>query len=70
MQSIKKQILDGRAQTEGLALQIVKRIQLVRSFKAEKQETRRYREALARMQTLRRRNDLYGYVYGFALNVS
>lgn len=70
MQIIKKQILDGCAQTESLALQTVEGIQVVRSFRAEKHETRRYREALARMRTLRRRKELYGYVYGLALKVS
>lgn len=70
MQTIKKQILDGCAQTESLALQTMKRIQVVRSFRAEKHETGRYREALARMQTLRRRQQLYSYVYGLALKVS
>lgn len=70
MQIIKKQILDGCAQTESLALQTIKGIQVVRSFRAEQHETRRYREALAQMQTLRRRKEFYGYVYGLGLKVS
>eukprot|EP00066_Takifugu_rubripes_P019300 XP_011608566.1 PREDICTED: antigen peptide transporter 2-like [Takifugu rubripes] len=66
---VKKQIQDGCAETESLALQTMKGIQVVRSFRAEQHETRRYREALARMQTLRRRKGLYGYVYGLGLKM-
>lgn len=70
VQTIKKQIQDSCAQTESLALQTVKWIQVVRRFKAEKHEMRRYHEAVAQIQTLRTRKELYGYVYLFAKRVS
>lgn len=70
VQTIKIQIQDCCAQTESLALQTVKWIQVVRSFKAEKHEMRRYHEAVAQIQTLRRHKDLYGYAYLFMKKVS
>lgn len=70
VQTLKKQIQDCCAQTESLALQTVKWIQVVRRFKAEKHEMRRYHEAVAQIRTLTRRKDLYGYVYIFTRRVS
>lgn len=66
---MKTQIQDCCAHTESLALQTVSGIQVVRSFKAEKQEMRRYSEAVTRMQALRRRQQLYSYLFGLALKV-
>ncbi|CAG03009.1 unnamed protein product, partial [Tetraodon nigroviridis] len=63
--AIKTQIQHCCAHTESLALQTVRWIQVVRSFKAEELELRRYSEAVTRMQTLRRRGEVYGIVYGF-----
>lgn len=69
VQTLKNQIQDCCAQTENLALQTVKWIKVVRSFQAEKQEMRRYSEAVSRIQTLRRRQQLYSYLFGFLRNV-
>lgn len=69
MQAIKTQIQHCCAHTESLALQTVRWIQVVRSFKAEELELRRYSEAVTRMQTLRRRGEVYGIVYGFTRRV-
>lgn len=69
VQTIKTQIQDCCAHTESLALQTVKWIQVVRSFKAEKHELRRYSEAMTQMQMLRRRQGCYDYIYGFIRKV-
>lgn len=69
VQTLNTQIQDCCAHTESLALQTVKWIQVVRSFKAEKHELRRYSEAVTQMQTLRRRKDLYSHIYGFMRRV-
>lgn len=69
VQTIKTQIQDCCAHTESLALQTVKGIQVVRSFKAEKHELRRYTEAVTHMQTLRLRQELYDNIYGFMRTV-
>lgn len=69
VQTIKTQIQDCCAHTESLALQTVKGIQVVRSFRAEKHELRRYSAAVTQMQTLRIRKELYGDVYGFMRRV-
>lgn len=66
---MKTQIQDCCAHTENLALQTVSAIQVVRSFKAEEQEKRRYSEAVTQMQTLRRRQQLYSYLYGLMRRV-
>lgn len=65
VQTIKTQIQDCCAHTESLALQTVRGIQVVRSFKAEKHELRRYSEAVTQMQMLRLRQELYSDIYGF-----
>lgn len=65
VQTIKTQIQDCCAQTESLALQIVRGIQVVRSFKAEKHELSRYSEAVTQMQRLRLRQEIYSNIYGF-----
>lgn len=68
-QSLKAQIQDCCAHADSLALQALKWIQVVRSFRAEELERRRYGRAVTRMQTLSRRKELYGAVYGFARRV-
>lgn len=70
VQTIKTQIQDCCAHTESLALQTIKGIQVVRSFKAEKLELRRYSEAVLQMRKLRVRQELYNETYGFMRRVS
>lgn len=70
VQTMKTQIQDCCAHTESLALKTIKGIQVVRSFKAEKLELRRYSEAVLQMRQLRVRQELYGNIYGFVRRVS
>lgn len=69
-QELKKQIQDCHARNEGLALQTVKQIRTVRSFRGENDEMRRYEEALQQTYTLRRRSEVYSIVYGFVRKVN
>lgn len=69
VQTIKTEIQDCCAHTESLALETIERIQVVRSFKGEKLELRRYSEAVLQMQKLRLRQEVYGVVYGFVQRV-
>lgn len=70
VQTMKTQIQDCCAHTERLALQTIKGIQVIRSFKAEKLELRTYSEAVLQMRKLRLRQELYGNAYGFMRRVS
>ncbi|KAI3365054.1 hypothetical protein L3Q82_010173, partial [Scortum barcoo] len=54
-QELKDQIQECHAQNKDLAFQTVSKIQTVRSFKAEKDELRRYSEALDRQCAVKRR---------------
>lgn len=56
-------IQECQSQTEGLALQTFTRIRVVRSFKGEKEEVRRYAEAVNCMHSLKRRKQIYGVMY-------
>uniref|UniRef100_A0A3P8QYK4 Transporter associated with antigen processing, subunit type t, teleost specific n=1 Tax=Astatotilapia calliptera TaxID=8154 RepID=A0A3P8QYK4_ASTCA len=60
---LKEQIQDCQAQNADLASQTVSGIQTVRSFKAEKDEIRRYQEALAQMRVVKRRSGIYSSVF-------
>lgn len=68
-QELKKQIQDCQARNEGLALQTLKWIRTVRSFKAEKDEVRRYNEALDQMRTLKRRSGTYSSAFSLIRRV-
>uniref|UniRef100_A0A3Q3VWF3 Uncharacterized protein n=1 Tax=Mola mola TaxID=94237 RepID=A0A3Q3VWF3_MOLML len=66
---LKKQIQDCHAKTEGLALQTLKWIRIVRSFKAEDDEARRYNEAVDEMRAVKIRSGTYSYIYGLTRRV-
>ncbi|XP_038591057.1 antigen peptide transporter 2 [Micropterus salmoides] len=60
---LKDQLQDCLAQNKHLALQTIGGIHTVRSFKAEKDELRRYNEALDKMRTVNRRSGIYSSVF-------
>lgn len=60
---LKEQIQDCQAQNADLASQTISGIQTVRSFKAEKDELRRYQEALEQMRIAKRRSGIYSSVF-------
>ncbi|XP_063337983.1 antigen peptide transporter 2 [Pelmatolapia mariae] len=60
---LKEQIQDCQAQNADLASQTVSGIQTVRSFKAEKDEIKRYQEALEQMRVVKRRSGIYSSVF-------
>lgn len=68
-QELKKQIQDCHAKNESLALQAIKGIRTVRSFKAEKVELRKYNEALDQMSALKRRSGEYSVAFGLLRRV-
>lgn len=64
-QDLKDQIQDCQAQNKDLAFQTISKIQTVRSFNAEKDELRRYNEALDQMSAVKTRSGIYSVVFGF-----
>ncbi|XP_044035949.1 antigen peptide transporter 2 [Siniperca chuatsi] len=60
---LKDQIQDCHAQNKDFAFQTISGIRTVRSFKAEKDELRRYNEALDQMCTVRRRSGIYSAIF-------
>ncbi|XP_030257341.1 antigen peptide transporter 2 [Sparus aurata] len=62
---LKDQIQDCHAQNKDLATQTVRNICTVRSFRAEKDELRRYNEALDQMCAIKTRSGIYSILFGF-----
>ncbi|XP_047464137.1 antigen peptide transporter 2 [Mugil cephalus] len=62
---LKEQMQDCHARIKDLASETVGCIRTVRSFKAEKEELRRYQEALEQMSAINRRSGIYSAVFGF-----
>lgn len=60
---LKEQIQDCHAQNKDLAFQTVSGIHMVRSFKGEEVEQRRYKKALEELCTITRRSRLYGITH-------
>ncbi|XP_070782860.1 antigen peptide transporter 2 [Enoplosus armatus] len=60
---LKDKIQDCHAQNKDLAFQTISGIHTVRSFKAEKDELRRYNEALGQMCTVQRRSAIYSAIF-------
>nr|XP_019964810.1 PREDICTED: antigen peptide transporter 2-like [Paralichthys olivaceus] len=60
---LKDQIQDCHAQNKELASQTIGGIRTVRSFKAERDEVRRYNEALDQMRMIKRRSGIYSAVF-------
>ncbi|KAM8836410.1 antigen peptide transporter 2 isoform 2-T3 [Spinachia spinachia] len=60
---LKEQIQDCQARNKELALQTIGGIRTVRSFRAEKDETRRYNEALDHLCTVKTRWDIYSSIF-------
>ncbi|XP_069560590.1 antigen peptide transporter 2 isoform X1 [Brachyistius frenatus] len=60
---LKNQIQDCHAHTKDLASQSVSGIRTVRSFKAEKEELRRYQEAVQQMGAIKRRSGVYSAIF-------
>ncbi|KAG8008779.1 Antigen peptide transporter 2, partial [Nibea albiflora] len=60
---LKDQMQDCHAQNKDLALQTVSGIRTVRSFKAEKEELRRYNQALDQMCAVKRRSGIYSAIF-------
>ncbi|KAM7381175.1 hypothetical protein PAMA_012153 [Pampus argenteus] len=61
---LKEQLQKCLAHNKELANQTVSGIRTVRSFKAEKEEMRRYNKALEELADVRRRSGIYSAVYG------
>lgn len=68
-QELKDQIQDCHAQNKDLATQTVRNICTVRSFRAEKDELRRYNEALDQMCAIKTRSGIYSILFGFLRRV-
>ncbi|XP_068592929.1 antigen peptide transporter 2 isoform X2 [Cebidichthys violaceus] len=62
-QELKDQIQDCHAQSKDLALQTIGGIRTVRSFKAEKDELRRYNEALDHLCAVKTRSRIYSAIF-------
>uniref|UniRef100_G3NJC8 Transporter associated with antigen processing, subunit type t, teleost specific n=1 Tax=Gasterosteus aculeatus aculeatus TaxID=481459 RepID=G3NJC8_GASAC len=62
-QELKEQIQDCQARNKELALQIIGGIRTVRSFRAEKDEMRRYNEALDQLCAVKTRADIYSSIF-------
>uniref|UniRef100_UPI0037E8209C antigen peptide transporter 2 n=1 Tax=Semicossyphus pulcher TaxID=241346 RepID=UPI0037E8209C len=62
-QELKDQIQDCQAQNRDLAFQTVSKIQTVRGFKAEKEELRRYNEAVEHLSAVKTRYGIYSSVF-------
>ncbi|XP_034563361.1 antigen peptide transporter 2 [Notolabrus celidotus] len=62
-QELKDQMQECLAQNKDLAFQTFSKIQTVRSFKAEKDELRRYNEALQQMSAVKRRSEIYSSAF-------
>lgn len=60
---LKDQIQECHAQNKDLAFQTISKIHTVRSFKAEKDELRRYSEALDRQCAVKRRSGIYSAIF-------
>lgn len=67
--ALKEQIQDCHAQNKALAFQAVSGIRMVRSFKGEEVEQRRYGKALEELYTVTKRSRLYGLIYTFIRRV-
>ncbi|KAK2884459.1 antigen peptide transporter 2 [Channa argus] len=61
---LKEQTQNCQAKNKDLALQTVSAIHTVRSFKGEKDELRRYVEALDEMRNVKRHSGIYSAVFG------
>lgn len=66
---MRKQIQDCHAQNEGIALQSIKSIRTVRSFKAESEEMQRYNEALEELRVIKTRKEIYSITFGIIYKV-
>lgn len=66
---MRKQIQDCHAQNEGIALQSIKSIRTVRSFKAESEEMQRYNKALEELRVIKTRKDIYSITFGIIYKV-
>ncbi|XP_039991643.1 antigen peptide transporter 2 isoform X2 [Xiphias gladius] len=60
---LKEQMQECHAKNKEMALQTISGIRTVRSFKAEKDELRRYNEALDQMCAVKRRSGIYSAVF-------
>ncbi|XP_040923425.1 antigen peptide transporter 2 [Toxotes jaculatrix] len=60
---LKDQMQDCHAQNKDLAFQTISGIHTVRSFKGEKDELRRYNEAVDQLCAVKRRSDIYSSVF-------
>lgn len=68
-QELKDQIQDCHAQNKDLAFQSISGIRTVRSFKAEKEELRRYNKGLDHMCAVRTRSGIYSASFGLIRRV-
>ncbi|KAM6964438.1 antigen peptide transporter 2 [Tautogolabrus adspersus] len=64
-QELKDQMQECQAQNKDLAFQTISKIHTVRSFKAEKQELRRYDEAVEQMSAVKTRSGIYSSAFSF-----
>lgn len=69
IQEMRKQIQDCHAHNEGIALQSIKSIRTVRSFKADSEEVQRYSKALEELRVIKTRKEIYSITFGIIYKV-